>query len=1135
MKEIICGKCHQANPGSSKFCNHCGNPLPPPDSIICPNCHASNPTKTYYCDECGTRLVTDKLGSGALPPEEQAVDKPSDFFSLPVRKPGDIAEFDPADLSNWLEDESGDSPLMPVEGTGALGTGGLPDWLINESNPILNIPKEITTEHYNLLIDTDENLPVLPPQVDVNLPDWLTDVAADTVDDAADDTPTGTAVPDWMPPPESDQDSPKISGTTVADLSESETASEFDFEDLFDFDDPEPTTGEPSAAEIAIDDDDWLNELIDDDGSSMFAEETAVSPAASTAGTDFTIDEDDWLNVLMDEGAALDAEETAVSPPNLAADTNEFADWLADDAAVEAAPEIDDDAWLDVLNDEGGSDEFVEETAVVPDPSPDVPVATPDTAVDENDWLADLGEGGTELFDSSMPSDGEASLDWLDDDAATSGGDFDEELDDLFAGTELIGDDGLDWLDVEEETSSDTAAVEDMFAAGAAALAVDGTGNLWLDDADDAEVEDEPDWLAEYATESLAPIGEEELPAVEEPFEPAPLADIDDDLEEFFSSSDDVGAGAEDFFSSSDDVDDGVEDFFSSSDDTIDDLFGDAATFTAADSIASVSDEFSLETTEQDLSFAAEMLGSDGSDDEFSWVGDSTADVDDDLPDWLDDLGEADDAIEEPDIEAETAVPAVAIANEVPAWLADMAPGTTESEGGLSLTDSSAALADVADDFDSITFDDDELSGVGLPEWLHEDATGDDSTLSPSVAAGLAVAGTVFSDGDIIDDLLDGTDDFAGIDLSDLPPSIPLEERLAKARVPDWIQELKPAELTPEGSEPEPEPIPESAGPLVGIGGVIALQSALSPLYDASAPVNRFAVTKEHQQQTALLRQLTHGERKLSSGMTQSDAKTSARVRMALIIALLLVALGGLFGPSLVSLPTEPSPALMAVHDELTAVSNQPVLIAFEYTPAMAGELNAQAETLLATLAENGSSAIVVSQSAAGSTIAASYLPEDGMQIGMVTGGAVGLRQLADCVGKTAVCTTLLGREVTPDEQAMLRDVALIIVLTGERDSMVNWIEQVGTPSGLPVVAGLTASIAPLAAPYYDSGQIGGMMVGLQETAVYQQTWQTQADDNILSRLNAQALLQLAAALLLVAGGLYYGMLEAKKNKKVGN
>ena len=55
------------------------------------------------------------------------------------------------------------------------------------------------------------------------------------------------------------------------------------------------------------------------------------------------------------------------------------------------------------------------------------------------------------------------------------------------------------------------------------------------------------------------------------------------------------------------------------------------------------------------------------------------------------------------------------------------------------------------------------------------------------------------------------------------------------------------------------------------------------------------------------------------------------------------------------------------------------------------------------------------------------------------------------------------------------------------------------------------------------------MMVGLTETAVYQQTWQGTTNSGDISRLNALALLQLTAALLLIAGGIYYSIVRTKK------
>ncbi len=1205
MKEIICTSCHEANPGNSKFCNHCGHILPPPDSNICPKCHASNPKNRYYCDECGTRLATDKI---AIDKTEKSTGKieESSIFSLPARKPGDVAELDPNDLPDWLHGTSADKPTPPE----SKRPDNMPTWLLNDSQPLLDVPVEITTEHFNALVDTDQSLPEipeLPADKDIDLVDWLADVSGTTGKLSYDEIPTGTTVPDWMPRP--DAESGAGSRKTTAELSD-----DFDFEGLFTFadsdpedeideaddfdslfDDSKPQTdtsaeedefdsifGDNTDLDGSADFDDFEGLFSDepepsdnvDDFESLFDDDPKPEPEIDSTtkaanfddlfGDDFEADDStdiDDFESFFDDDSTLEAPpadvdvfadlsddkpEAASSSEGVdsfdslfgdldstesddeddlfgdgfeletaAGDTpstpDEYAlDWLADDGdtlsdsdegddeddlfgdgfeldtAAGDTPSTPDEYALDWLaddedtlsdSDEGDDesdlfgDEFELETAVSTESdedeetsdSPSIPDEyaldwlTDDgdstTSSTEDDWLSDLGDNSsTILLDTPSADD---SDDWLSSDAGKATPT--NELNELFADTELMEDDGLDWLSSGGDSAplpADSFFTDKLDPSQISSLPP-GTGNLDIG-VDGIDLEDEPDWLSEYGTDEFAPMDEPDSDTVDL------LDDADDLLDEPELSSEDSG-------------------------------------------------EFSLEITSEDISFASGMIGDE---DDLDWTtGGSTA-IDDDLPDWLDDLGDIDSTSDEFAVEADDSVPSDII-SEVPEWLANLEPVSAGSGSGFSLIDSASGL-DVEADFDSITFDEDELSGAGLPEWLQEDATMDETAVSTAVA-GLTVTNTAH-DNDILDDFLE--EDSDDVDLSDLPPSIPIEERLAKATIPEWLEGMRPPP-TPKYIEHEPETL----GPLVGISNVIGLQTIPTPDY-SDAPTNKFVVTDAHQQQARLLRQLTRGERKLASDIVQTDSTTSARMRIALIIILLLLALVGLFGPSLVNLPTEPSPALTALHEEITAVSTQPVLIAFEYTPATAGELNAEAETLLAAFAENGTPVIVVSQSAAGSTIARTHLPvEDGMQIGMVSGGTAGLRQLGECINNTE-CTTLLGRALPADEQEMLGDVALILLLTGERDNMVNWIEQVSTPNHIPLIAGLTESIAPLALPYYDSGQLAGMMIGWRETAVYQQQWLAEQESGTVAGLNAQALLQFGAVLLLIGGGIYYGMMK---------
>jgi hypothetical protein len=105
--------------------------------------------------------------------------------------------------------------------------------------------------------------------------------------------------------------------------------------------------------------------------------------------------------------------------------------------------------------------------------------------------------------------------------------------------------------------------------------------------------------------------------------------------------------------------------------------------------------------------------------------------------------------------------------------------------------------------------------------------------------------------------------------------------------------------------------------------------------------------------------------------------------------------------------------------------------------------------------------------------------------------------------------------------------VGLIIVLTGDRSSLINWIEQVGVISRVPLIAGVTQSLGPVAAPYVASGQLQGVIEGIPAVAVYQQTFQAGVTQSVRQQLNAQGMAQLLAAALLLIGGLAYGIAGA--------
>jgi hypothetical protein len=511
--------------------------------------------------------------------------------------------------------------------------------------------------------------------------------------------------------------------------------------------------------------------------------------------------------------------------------------------------------------------------------------------------------------------------------------------------------------------------------------------------------------------------------------------------------------------------------------------------------------------------------------------------VEEELPDWIAQLGAP--VSGQPPGETEQADMLIP-SDSLPEWIASMKPSSSFNlASSLPNAFSSSPTPSMRETLQDMP---EELSGGELPEWLQDIspvASASETAVAPSAATpdvpewlktegGLEEWGESGSSTPIKPgELTPAASAEWGALLSDLPPSLPLEQTLAKADIPEWVQALKPRELT---GEPEAE-IPallQTTGPLVGLRNVVDVEPVIA-MPRAASPIAHFTVTQEQQQQVALLRQLAHEEQIQAAAVTSRiTGAMSPWIRLLLTLLLLAAILFGLRGPDLLrrSAPSV-TPAVQAASAAVTAAAGRAVLVAFEYTPAMAGELDPQADILLAQLMTNESTIITVSQFAAGTAVAAANTADvAGQSLGFLPGEAIGLRQLGNCLRDRA-CETIAGRQVNTTLQQALSDVGLIIVLTGDRSSLINWIEQVGVISRVPLLAGVTQSLGPVAAPYVASGQLQGVIEGIPAVAVYQQAFQAGVTQSVRQQLNAQGMAQLLAAALLLIGGLAYGIAGA--------
>jgi hypothetical protein len=305
-------------------------------------------------------------------------------------------------------------------------------------------------------------------------------------------------------------------------------------------------------------------------------------------------------------------------------------------------------------------------------------------------------------------------------------------------------------------------------------------------------------------------------------------------------------------------------------------------------------------------------------------------------------------------------------------------------------------------------------------------------------------------------------------ELSDLlgPPTRDKPPQIRQADIPEWLQAMKPAELTGAAVEDHAA----TSGPLTGIKGALEIEPPIARPQTTAANFLSFTVSKEQQQQVELLQQIigTETETQPVVGMRRV-AGLSLAVRTGLALLLLLAIVVGLWGPSLFSHSTPPTTAAENLHTAVQSVAGQPVLLVFDYTPTLAGELDPQAALLLQQLAQNGSHVVSLSQYTAGERLAdlqtAVSHPDNRTHIGYLPGEAIGIRQLGYCLAAAPTCTNLVGQTLLPPTQQTVADISLVIILTGERDNLVNWIEQLAVYEELTLAAAVTQGLRPVAAP----------------------------------------------------------------------
>jgi hypothetical protein len=1028
-----------------------GEPLPASQ----PDDSEQDAVSSWLADLVSAEEAAGEPGAPAPGPEPDTGSVPADWLA------GLDVEPEPSGEAEDATEPPSTSGSTPRAADDHFREEGIPDWLADlEQSPFADSPDAQPTSGEGPEIpdwldegEASEEPEGSVPSVDAGIPDWIAGTGLEVEPGQPELEAPGPEdeIPDWL----AGLEAPLVAREDEAELDE------FAFESA----ESAPTVFSEPGEETP----DWLADLealpVD-----LEAEPQPSEPGPTTVETEAPAPETvestaeeipDWLADL--EALPVDLERetgrTELHPAGVDAGTREpesiepvaeeTPDWLADLEAYSAS--LDDEAQPDEF--EAGA--FAAGSEALPEPA--IP-----------DWLSELPSPALEQVTS-----GEELPDWLQDEAPPELSTGDEPVPEPEPGESFAaeqeddwlpaGEEAPDWLlaiepETEPEPESDTGdEVPDWLteldaAIGELEAASSESGVDWLEDLetpgpapdrDDAFETGPPSAITQSPDEDAAAEEPERLPAWLAPTELSVRADhLEFEPEEAAEpeatappepAAEPAGEEAESVPSWLEELEEVTGDLaLPAAESEVPDWLREGLMLDAVEGALVPGDDEPAApipeaepaepaAAEREEAALADLLGS---------LEEDEIVPADELPDWLDDVVTPEPGAPERTPEEMETVPEVLASHHLPEWLED-------------------------------SFPDDEIAeptpAEELPSWL-QPPTGP-AEREPLAGIELGASGEW---NDILGELA-GTGDEA--------------EELSTAEIPEWLQALKPGDHERERTAARAAAAPPSEGPLAGLAGVLPVEPVIAKPRTAEF-ATRYEASREQQQQAALLQQLVrtepHAEERV---VTPARSASSPWLRLVLSLLLLTAVIAGLFLPNL--LPVTPTPLypVAPVAEALSSAAGDPVLVIFDYTPAVSGVLDQQAAALLTALAAQDSPVIYGSQSAAGvglGTVATTQI--DALQaesLGYIPAGTLGLRRLAACLA-TADPTA----PACSNYPGAVAQASAIVLITGERDSLVDWIEQVETIVDIPVVAGVTRALVPVAAPYLETGQLDGILAG---------------------------------------------------------
>ncbi|MCS6993428.1 MAG: hypothetical protein NZP74_06295, partial [Anaerolineales bacterium] len=348
-------------------------------------------------------------------------------------------------------------------------------------------------------------------------------------------------------------------------------------------------------------------------------------------------------------------------------------------------------------------------------------------------------------------------------------------------------------------------------------------------------------------------------------------------------------------------------------------------------------------------------------------------------------------------------------------------------------------------------------------------------------------------------------------------PAAPEQTDLQPVELPSWVQAMRPVETMLTGVDAaEAGEEAEQQGPLAGLRSVLPSVPGVLEIRKPKPYPLKLQAGETQRTQAALLERLLSSETESKPVAAPEKVPLLRPLRWVLFglltLAVLLPAILGSRFLSVPELPTDPNAPFNRFYDTLSATvpNDALVLVVTDYPPGFAGELEQAAVPVVTHLMRKNARLTFLSTSPLSMEMGERLLQKsravyarNGQQppsyvvgqqylfLGYLPGGAAGVKGFAEqpqkMTGVDSVSGDLWQTDMLRDKVTDLSGFDVVLVITDDPDNGRLWIEQTaGRIGNTPLLMVTSAQAGPLIQPYAASGQLDGLVIGLEGGALYE-------------------------------------------------